>query len=143
MALYPPPWGYYPPDVAEHILQRISEGEYLDAILREPGMPDRRTVMRWKNKNPKFAVEQRIGHLGHICASAFAPTIQTITAQPGNPDGASAWRSSPMRSERLTHVLDVFRPPMRLGRPNAARPRNTVFYRTNLVNFSPENVLSR
>ena len=39
----------------------------------------------------------------------------------------------------IDHVLDVFRPSMRLGRLNASRPqKRTVFYRTELVNFSPE-----
>lgn len=44
----------YTPEVAEAILSRIAEGEPLNWICRDPGMPKPRTVRDWKKQKPEF-----------------------------------------------------------------------------------------
>lgn len=41
-------------EIADTICRRIAEGESLRQICRDRGMPDRVTVIRWKNDNPEF-----------------------------------------------------------------------------------------
>lgn len=45
----------FTPELAAEICDRIAEGESLRAICREDGMPDRRTVLRWLDKDSAFA----------------------------------------------------------------------------------------
>lgn len=41
--------------IADEICKRISEGEMLMNIVLKKGMPDRRTVYDWMERNPEFA----------------------------------------------------------------------------------------
>lgn len=44
----------YTPEVAKTILERIANGEPLNWICRDEGMPNPRTVRDWKNQKPDF-----------------------------------------------------------------------------------------
>jgi hypothetical protein len=41
--------------VGSRILDRLAQGEYLAHICAEPGMPSRRTIYLWRDRNPEFA----------------------------------------------------------------------------------------
>ena len=43
------------PEVCDEIIERLSNGETLSQMCREPGMPKRTTVLKWRDKNPQFA----------------------------------------------------------------------------------------
>jgi hypothetical protein len=45
----------YSRDLAEHICQRLTEGESLIAITRDPAMPGYGTVYNWLNRHTEFA----------------------------------------------------------------------------------------
>lgn len=47
----------YTPELADEICDRLAEGESLRAICRDDGMPDRRTVLRWLEKDEAFAAK--------------------------------------------------------------------------------------
>lgn len=44
----------YTPEVAKTILERIANGEPLNWICRDEGMPNPRTVRDWKKQKPEF-----------------------------------------------------------------------------------------
>lgn len=43
----------YDPDIVEAICARLSEGESMRQICRDPGMPNRRTVDDWRKAHPE------------------------------------------------------------------------------------------
>lgn len=45
----------YCPDLAERILERVADGEFLAAVCRDEGMPKLWTVYGWKAAIPEFA----------------------------------------------------------------------------------------
>lgn len=47
----------YTPDLAEHICDELIEGRSLRQICAKEGMPDRRTVIRWMDRDPAFATK--------------------------------------------------------------------------------------
>lgn len=49
----------YNPEIALIICSRISEGETLRAICREPGMPTRQTIFTWTDKHKEFLDQYR------------------------------------------------------------------------------------
>lgn len=44
----------YTPEVADEILKRMSNGESLSAICREPGKPNIGTILDWQDQFPEF-----------------------------------------------------------------------------------------
>lgn len=47
----------YRDELADEICDRLIEGESLRQICRRPGMPDRRTVLRWLDAHADFAAK--------------------------------------------------------------------------------------
>jgi hypothetical protein len=94
----------YTPEIAEAICERIANGETLRAIGRDPGMPDKRTVLRWREAHPDFApryaraVSQRAEH--------WAEEIIEISDDSsgdrlGLPDGSSSTDQEHIQRSRL------------------------------------------
>ena len=44
----------YSNKLADAIFERLADGEPISRICRRPGMPCRRTVMRWQDERPDF-----------------------------------------------------------------------------------------
>ena len=47
----------YTPEIAQKILDRLSDGTPLLQICRDEGMPKRQTVHDWRKAHPEFAVQ--------------------------------------------------------------------------------------
>jgi hypothetical protein len=70
----------YTQKLADSICARISDGEPLKALCREPGMPAWRTVYDWLEKHPEFAkAMERARELG---ADAIAAECLEIADTP-------------------------------------------------------------
>jgi hypothetical protein len=50
----------YCPVVAQEIAARVSEGEFLTHVCRDPAMPSIATVNYWRRQNPEFAAAIRV-----------------------------------------------------------------------------------
>lgn len=62
----PPRDPLVPPDIADAVVAWISEGKTLRAFCRQPGMPARRTVNEWQEKDDIFAARvARARIIGH------------------------------------------------------------------------------
>lgn len=54
------PTSTYSQEVADQIVDRLADGEFLRVICRSDGMPNWRTVYRWMDENKEFGA--RIAH---------------------------------------------------------------------------------
>jgi hypothetical protein len=54
----------YCPVVAQEIAARVSEGEFLTHVCRDPAMPSVATVNYWRRQNPEFAAAMRVAREG-------------------------------------------------------------------------------
>ena len=70
----------YDPQIADEIATRISAGETLRAICREPGMPAWRTVYDWINQHQDFAA--RIAQARELGHDAIAEEAMAIADSP-------------------------------------------------------------
>ncbi len=94
----------------DRVLTGIASGKTLSALCREPGMPSRLTIVRWRKQDPDFAAEydeaRRIG------AEALADEIIDIGEQ--TPDrvngrvdaGFVAWQKlrTDLRLKTIAHL---------------------------------------
>ena len=55
----------YCPVVAQEIAMRVSEGEFLTHVCRDPAMPSISTVNYWRRQNPEFAAAIRVAREAH------------------------------------------------------------------------------
>lgn len=84
----------YTEQLAEEILDRLSDGETLPRICADPHMPSRRTVMRWADDDPA-GFSHRYRRAREMQRDAWADDIVEISdgnaaepAQNGEKDGA-------------------------------------------------------
>jgi hypothetical protein len=47
----------YTPEVADELCERVEAGEPIKQICRDAGMPDWKTLLRWRRKVPEFATQ--------------------------------------------------------------------------------------
>ena len=73
----------YSPELAEKILDRISEGESLRRICADDGMPDRRTVLRWLESDKELAT--KCARARELQADSIFDELREI-AEDGNPE---------------------------------------------------------
>lgn len=73
----------YSPELAEKILDRISEGESLRRICADEGMPDRRTVLRWLEADQELAT--KCARARELQADSIFDELREI-AEDGNPE---------------------------------------------------------
>ena len=73
----------YSPELAEKILDRISEGESLRRICADDGMPDRRTVLRWLEADKELAT--KCARARELQADSIFDELREI-AEDGNPE---------------------------------------------------------
>ena len=73
----------YSPELAEKILDRISEGESLRRICADDGMPDRRTVLRWLEADQELAT--KCARARELQADSIFDELREI-AEDGNPE---------------------------------------------------------
>ncbi len=73
----------YSPAIAAAICGRIAEGETLSAICREPGMPDRATVIRWQRDKDGFRGEylRARAEAPHAWADEIVDEARGVTAE--------------------------------------------------------------
>ena len=45
---------FYSKELAKKILERVAAGEFVLAILREPGMPSHGSIANWRARHPEF-----------------------------------------------------------------------------------------
>ena len=78
----------YCPVTAHEIAARVSEGEALSVIAREPAMPSLRTIFRWARAEPDFAealaaakaaMAQRFAEMGWTLAMDATPETAFLT----------------------------------------------------------------
>ena len=73
----------YSPELAEKILDRISEGESLRRICADDGMPDRRPVLRWLEADQELAT--KCARARELQADSIFDELREI-AEDGNPE---------------------------------------------------------
>jgi len=66
-------------ELEDEICARVAEGESLRAICRSEGMPDRRTLQRWMEKDTRFAAKCAKAHL--LQADALQEGMADIEGQ--------------------------------------------------------------
>lgn len=81
----------YSPELAEIICERLVSGESLRAIARDPGMPDKTTMLRWLNKHEEFRThyaqardlqaEGDFDDMEELAATATPETVQIVKLQ--------------------------------------------------------------
>lgn len=64
----------------DRVLTGIASGRTLSALCREPGMPSRLTIVRWRKEDPDFAAQYEEAR--KVGAEALADEIIDIGEQP-------------------------------------------------------------
>ena len=114
----------YTPELADHICDRIADGESLRKICADQDLPDRRTVLRWLGKHDDFATkyararEAQGDHMDDLILEVAA-ACKPETAQADRVKiGAYQWRASKLRpkvyGEKVSHGGDEDAPPIRI-----------------------------
>jgi len=76
----------YDEAIADEILCRLAEGEMIRQILKDEGMPSRRTLFHWQARNPSFRQNYIIAQ--ELCADCIADEAVEIAKAPlGEGDG--------------------------------------------------------
>lgn len=127
----PKPYVPFSQEVADRILQGLSEGRGLRALCRGPHMPTRPTVMRWLKAHPVFADEVFLARFLGGLDRPGRPTrltpelldaiylrlchgepLRTLCADPAMPARATvqAWAAArPDAAEALAHGREIAR----------------------------------
>ena len=89
----------YSDAVAQAICDRMSEGESLRQICRDPDMPYRYTVKAWRRASPDF--ETRYARAREELYEHWANEITEISD-----DGSNDWMEIETKSGRMVNVID-------------------------------------
>ena len=111
----------YDEAIADENLCRLAEGEMIRQILKDEGMPSRRTLFRWQARNPGFRQNYIIAQ--ELCADCIADEAVAIaTARETEGDGRLVmanvnrdrlicdvykWRSSKLFPKRYSEKYQV------------------------------------
>lgn len=66
----------YTPELAAEICRRVSEGEPLRQVCRDPGMPPESTVRGWTRSNNNFAAQYAQARA--MCIDAWSDELVTV-----------------------------------------------------------------
>lgn len=94
----PKPYAFTP-ELAAEICRRMSEGESLSQVCRDPSMPYRRTVREWRKEHPEFAT--LYAHAREELYEHWASEITEISD-----DGTNDWIERELRGGRVVTVPD-------------------------------------
>ncbi len=96
----------YSTEIADHICERLTEGDSLRQICRADNMPNRSTVIRWLAENAEFATRHAYAREGqgdlmddYVLETANASTAETAAADRVK-ISAYQWRAAKLRPKK-------------------------------------------
>jgi hypothetical protein len=89
----------YSAEIAATICRAIAQGQSLREVLREVGMPDRVTVLRWLDRHPEFRTQYAQAREDQ--AEYWAEEILAISD-----DGSNDWVERETKSGNIITVVD-------------------------------------